>query len=1208
MVEDGTAEWRIGDVVDGRYRVTRIHGQGGMGLVYRVRHLEWGVDLAVKSPRAELFRDAGDRDRFVAEADAWVSLGLHPNVCNCHYVRTVDGIPRVFAEYVPGGSLLDWIRDGRLYEGRGLERILDLAVQMAWGLEHAHASGLVHQDVKPANVLIDADGIAKITDFGLARARPVPKPPRTLPGDGSLPPSDASSPPRSTSGNGSLPPRDASGDGSFPPRSAPADGSPAPRGTSGDGGRSPRDAVDDDGSFPPRGASADGSSAPRDAVDDDGSVLVPTGGLTPAYASPEQAEGLPVGRRTDIYSFGASVLQMFTGEVVWRAGPLAGRTLDLWRRQGRVPDSIAELLARCLELDPDRRPRTMAEVAGDFADAYRRFAGRPYPRTMPRAARLRADELNNRALSLLDLGRPDDARRTFEEAIEADPHHAEATFNLGLTRWRGGEITDERLVSDLEGVGAGTGDPWQVRYLLGLVHLERGDPEAAHELLRRVIHEAPDDQDAAAALALASDPETGRAVVRNTWNPPWQRLDKKKMPWQRRQDFELAMRFSPGGKYVVTGSYGGEVSLWDVAGQRHVTTIQAHDRGVLSVDVDATGRHAVSGVGLNTVQLWDLDSGRLLNAWRVDGPNPHGRAIGAVRLHTHGDDLIVLCAASTGKVHVWNGRTGEFLGFIGDSAEGLTAVETDGLRTVAGGWDKSVWTVDRETGRQELKGHSGPIGTLAISADGRTALSGGRFQSDRTIRLWDLVHGRCLRTFTGHEDGVTGVAFSGDAFVVSTSRDRTVRIWETHTGRCLRTLRGHRDVVSALAVPLPGLALSAADDDTLITWGLPSRTPHAPFRLSRPRGHAELDELSARAASLIAEYGQALNQRDLPRALDALKRAREVPGHERSDLTLNAWRGFGRHAARDGLRSTWIAADLSGHTASIWSIDAAAEAPVGASASADRTVRIWDLARRECRTVLKGHTNLVESVSLSADGTRALSVGRDRRVLLWSTETGEGTEVTGLPDGYRSTARISPDGRTALIPFHRDFVLWDLGSARVLRTFTGHRGQITSLWFAPDGRRVVSGGYDASVRLWDAGTGECLAVFSYATGRLAAKNARLTPDGRRVVASMTGGDGGGIAHWTTETGEPGPTMREKQSSNGSALTDDGRFVLAAGSGGALQIWDLRDASHIRTAAEPDRGTMAIAATYDGFHALTGSASGHIRLWELDWTWTVPTTP
>jgi len=82
-------------------------------------------------------------------------------------------MPAVFTEWVDGGNLAEEVRSGRLYDGgprRALSRILDVAVQLAWGLDHAHAQGLVHQDMKPANAMITREGLAKVTDFGLARA------------------------------------------------------------------------------------------------------------------------------------------------------------------------------------------------------------------------------------------------------------------------------------------------------------------------------------------------------------------------------------------------------------------------------------------------------------------------------------------------------------------------------------------------------------------------------------------------------------------------------------------------------------------------------------------------------------------------------------------------------------------------------------------------------------------------------------------------------------------------------------------------------------------------------------------------------------------------------------------------------------------------------------------------------------------------------
>lgn len=166
--------WQIGDVILDKYAIRAIFTSGGMGLVYRAYHKDWEMDMAVKSPRPEFFQTEEQASNFEREAETWMNLGLHPHIVSCFYVRRLGGIPRIFAEFVEGGTLSDWIRGGQLYLGSaevGMERILDIAIQVAWGLHFSHQKGLVHQDVKPGNVLMTPEGTAKVSDFGLASAR-----------------------------------------------------------------------------------------------------------------------------------------------------------------------------------------------------------------------------------------------------------------------------------------------------------------------------------------------------------------------------------------------------------------------------------------------------------------------------------------------------------------------------------------------------------------------------------------------------------------------------------------------------------------------------------------------------------------------------------------------------------------------------------------------------------------------------------------------------------------------------------------------------------------------------------------------------------------------------------------------------------------------------------------------------------------------------
>ena len=120
--------WQIGDVILDRYEVQQIFTGGRMGLVYRVHHRGWGMALAVKSPRTEFLQTTEQIESFEREAETWVNLGLHPHIVSCYYVRRLGGIPRIFAEFVDGGSLADWIRSRRLYKGgpeRAMRRMKD---------------------------------------------------------------------------------------------------------------------------------------------------------------------------------------------------------------------------------------------------------------------------------------------------------------------------------------------------------------------------------------------------------------------------------------------------------------------------------------------------------------------------------------------------------------------------------------------------------------------------------------------------------------------------------------------------------------------------------------------------------------------------------------------------------------------------------------------------------------------------------------------------------------------------------------------------------------------------------------------------------------------------------------------------------------------------------------------------------------------------
>ena len=159
------ASWAEGQTILDDFVIESRLGEGGMGTVWLVRSRSGGQRFAVKKTH---LRDEASQRNFLTELQTWIALPEHPHLAACRFFRTIGDEVAIFAEYVDGGSLADAIQARRLTR---LEPMLDVAIQFAWGLHAAHEQGLIHQDVKPGNVLLTKDGIAKVADFGLARAR-----------------------------------------------------------------------------------------------------------------------------------------------------------------------------------------------------------------------------------------------------------------------------------------------------------------------------------------------------------------------------------------------------------------------------------------------------------------------------------------------------------------------------------------------------------------------------------------------------------------------------------------------------------------------------------------------------------------------------------------------------------------------------------------------------------------------------------------------------------------------------------------------------------------------------------------------------------------------------------------------------------------------------------------------------------------------------
>src|SRR5437763_6923434 len=145
-------------LIAGRYRLDERLGRGGMSEVWCATDIELGRRVALK-----LLAPNADNARFEREARAVASLG-HPNITQLYDYGEADGRPYMVLEYLSGGTLEDQLASRKAL---GDDETHGIAAGIAAGLAHAHDRGLVHRDLKPANILFDAEGRAKIADFGI---------------------------------------------------------------------------------------------------------------------------------------------------------------------------------------------------------------------------------------------------------------------------------------------------------------------------------------------------------------------------------------------------------------------------------------------------------------------------------------------------------------------------------------------------------------------------------------------------------------------------------------------------------------------------------------------------------------------------------------------------------------------------------------------------------------------------------------------------------------------------------------------------------------------------------------------------------------------------------------------------------------------------------------------------------------------------------
>ncbi|MDX2272162.1 MAG: NB-ARC domain-containing protein [Cyanobacteriota bacterium] len=508
---------------------------------------------------------------------------------------------------------------------------------------------------------------------------------------------------------------------------------------------------------------------------------------------------------------------------------------------------------------------------------------------------------------------------------------------------------------------------------------------------------------------------------------------------------------------------------------------------------------------------------------------------------------------------------------------------------------------------RDFIGHTSWVLSLSWHPDGQRLVSGS---GDYLLKLWDAQTGQCLSTLPGHQQTVWWVAWSPDGTqIASASGDHTIKIWDGATGTCLNTLHGHQNLVYCVAWSPDGKTLASGSEDSTVRLWDPStgeclKTLTVGGFWVRQVAWSPDGGVVASASTHVTLWDSKTGQP-----------LRTWVGHSLWSDAL-AWSPDGQMLATSGsdrqikLWDPWTGDclyTLSGHRDLIWALNWARDSKTLVSGSYDQTVRLWDAKTGQCSEVLQGYTNLIRSIAWSPDGQSLTSSSTDNTIRIWDVATGQCRQTLTGHQAWIYSVAWSPCAVSALPPARSEMIasgsgdatikLWDVSTGQCMRTLYGHTSWVWSVDWIPGGHKLASSGSvnnDLTARIWNVQTGECLRILAGHKSWI--WWIKWSPDGNLLA---TASDDQTIKLWDGNTGECLKTLfDDRQLGLAISWSPDSQYLATSALNNVVRIWNVTTGSWEQELSGHQAIIWAIAWSPNNQWIASASDDGTIRIWDL----------